>query len=314
MRPLFASAHVIAFLALATASCGGDTPESSAEAVAERDRPTFPLDADIWVADLDRQDGALVLGPPREAIHRAGYDNQPYFTPDGEGFWYAGMDEHSGQAEIFLYRMNGPFEQVTQTAPESEYSPTPLPDGTGLSVVRVEPDSTQRLWKIPFDGSEDTVLLPNLAPVGYHAWIDASTVALFVLGSPPTLQIAELGGGTPRAVGGDIGRSIRSIPGVAAVSFVALGEDSTAVLTRYDLDGTITPLVETVGNGDFHAWTPDGTVLMARGAQIHAWTPGDAGWTLVADLTEHNVRVTRLAVSPDGTHIALVVEPGNVTL
>ena len=86
------------------------------------------------------------------------------------------------------------------------------------------------------------------------------------------------------------------------------------MLTRWDTNGTLTPLVETIGGGDFHAWTPDGAVLMARGAEIHAWRPGDDGWTLVADLSEHNVRVTRLAVSPDGRHIAMVVEPGDVTL
>lgn len=314
MRPIFTVPPVLAVLALAVTSCGGDAPESTPGAVSVSDRPTFPLDPDIWLAELDRRDGNLVIGTPREAIHRAGYDNQPYFTPDGGGFWYAAMDEHSGQAEIFLYRLDGPFEQVTRSAPESEYSPTPLPDGSGLSVVRVEADSTQRLWKIPFDGSEATVLLPDLAPVGYHAWIDASTVALFVLGSPPTLQVADVVGGAPRLVAEGIGRSIRSIPGTSSVSFVTIGEDATAVLNRYDPDGTVTPLVETVGNGDFHAWTPDGSVLMAQGAQIHAWTPGSAGWSLVADLSEYNVRVTRLAVSPDGSHIALVVEPGDVTL
>ena len=299
--------------ALGLGSCGGDAPDADPGA-ADAAGPTFPLDADIWLADLQRQDGALALGAPREAIHRAGYDNQPYFTPEGDGFWYTALDEHSGQTDIFLFRPQGAFEQVTRSAPESEYSATPLPDGSGLSVVRVEADSTQRLWRVPFDGSSPSVLLPDVAPVGYHAWLDASTLALFVLGEPATLQVAELGGGAPRVVAEAIGRSIRKIPGAAAVTFVSMEEGAPAMLTRYDLDGTVTPLVETVGGGDFHAWTPDGTVLMARGPQIHAWTPGDAGWTLVADLSEHNVRISRLAVSPDGSEIAMVVEPGDVTL
>ena len=312
MKRLDVPTPVLVALALALTACGGDAPAPGAAAAGSG--PTFPLDADIWLADLERRDGRLVMSPPREAIHRAGYDNQPYFTPDGRGFWFTALDEHSGQTEIFLYRTGGPFEQVTQSAPESEYSPTPIPDGSGISVVRVEADSTQRLWKIPFDGSEAAVLLPDLAPVGYHAWVDASTLALFVLGDPPTLRVADLGGGPARVVAEGIGRSIRTIPGATAVSFVTAAADSTTWLNRYDLDGTVTPLVETIGNGDLHAWTPDGTVLMASGSEIHAWTPGDAGWTLVADLSEHNVRVTRLAVSPDGSQIALVVEPGDVTL
>ncbi len=83
MRPIFAIPPVLAALALVATSCGGDAPESTPGATSESDRPTFPLDPDIWLAELDRRDGNLVMGPPREAIHRAGYDNQPYFSPDG---------------------------------------------------------------------------------------------------------------------------------------------------------------------------------------------------------------------------------------
>lgn len=300
---------------LSSAGCAGDGDESDApgpETAAES--LTFPLDPDIWVAELRSLDGRVSLGVLSEAIHRQGYDNQPYFTPDGSAFWFTALDEHSGQTDIFRWGFDGGFEQVTNSAPESEYSATPIPDGSGLSVIRVEADSTQRLWKIPFDGSEPSVILSDVAPVGYHAWASPDTLALFVLGDPPTLQVADARTGSATIVAEGIGRSIRTIPGEHAVSFVRMPADGPAMLTRWDTNGTLTPLVETIGGGDFHAWTPDGTVLMALGAEIHAWRPGEDAWTLVADLSEHNVRVTRLAVSPDGRHIAMVVEPGDVTL
>ena len=301
-------------------ACGGDqaasTPGGSSEPTSDQaaTRPTFPLDPDIWLVSLDRgADGSLSIGDARQAIHRAGYDNQPYFTPGGEGFWFTALEEHTGQTDIWRYDLAGSIGQVTVSAPESEYSATPMPDGTAVSVIRVEADSTQRLWRVPLDGSEPAVLLPNVAPVGYHAWIDEGTVALFVLGSPPTLQVADLETGASRVVAEGVGRSIRSIPGERAVSFVRLQEDGTATLSRYD--GTsVTALVETVGNGELHAWTPDGTVLMAEGAAIFAWAPGATEWTRIGDLSEHRVRITRLAVSPDGSQIAIVVEPGDMTL
>ncbi|MDZ7778891.1 MAG: WD40 repeat domain-containing protein [Gemmatimonadota bacterium] len=298
-------------------SCGGEPSDSATEDGAEAPaEPTFPLDPDIWTAALSRDaDGAFSIGPPVEAIHRPGYDNQPHFTPDGSAFWFTALEEHTEQTDIWRYDLSGSVERVTVSVPESEYSATPLPDGSGLSVVRVEADSTQRLWHVPSDGSEPGVLLPDVAPVGYHAWVDAETVALFVLGDPPTLQVANVTSGSARPIAENIGRSIRSIPGEDAVSFVQMEDDGTAVLTRYDgATDTTTPFIETVDAGDFHAWTPDGSVLMAREASIYAWTPGEDDWTLVADLSEHDIRITRLAVSPDGSQIAMVVEPGDVTL
>jgi Tol biopolymer transport system component len=298
-------------------ACGGE-PGSDAlpGSGAPEAQPTFPLDPDIWVAELTRDaDGTLRVGAVREAIHRPGYDNQPHFTPDGTGFWFTALEEHTGQTDIWRYDLTGSIQQVTASVPESEYSATPMPDGTALAVVRVEADSTQRLWRIPLDGSEPQVLLPDLAPVGYQAWVAPGTVALFVLGEPPTLRIADVVTGEARIVAEGIGRSIRTVPGSQAVSFVRISADGVATLSRYDHDtGVVTPLVETVGNGEFHAWTPDGTVLMALGSTIYAWRPGDAAWLQVADLSQHNVRISRLAVRPDGAQIALVVEPGDVTL
>lgn len=296
--------------------CGAEDASPETGAMPESQKPTFPLDSDIWIADLTRDaGGALSVGPPRQAIHRQGYDNQPYFTPQGGAFWFTALDEHTQQTDIWLYDLSGPIQQVTVSAPESEYSATAMPGGAAVSVVRVEADSAQRLWRVPLDGSEPSVLLPGVAPVGYHAWIDATRVALFVLGDPPTLRVADLGGGAARVIAEGIGRSIRSIPGEQAVSFVQIAPDGTATLSRYDGDtGQVNRLVETVGNGEFHAWTPDGTVLMAEGATLFAWTPGAEAWTRIGDLSEHRVRITRLAVSPDGTQIALVVEPGELTL
>lgn len=308
---------VLGTATLLALGCGGDdSSDTSAGVLPERSGPIFPLDPDIWTAALvTGADGSLSVGPPAEAIQRMGYDNQPHFTPDGTGFWFTALDGHAEQTDIWLYDLSGSVEQVTMSAPESEYSATPMPDGTAVSVVRVEADSAQRLWRIPLDGSEPSIILPGIEPVGYHAWIDAETVALFVLGDPPTLSVANVESGTARVVATRIGRSIRSIPGENAVSFVLIADDGTATLMRYDgASGSATPLVETIGNGEFHAWTPSGTVLMAQEAAIFAWTPGTEGWTQIGDLSEHRVRVTRLAVSPDGTQIAIVVEPGEVTL
>ncbi len=160
---------------------------------------------DIFVATLKVAKGPggtaqWQVGAPVNVTHRPGYDNQPAFLPGGRSFLYTVIGDDA-QADIYRYDLAAGKSTRLTTTTESEYSPTPLPQGRGFSVVRVEPDSTQRLWAFDLDGSHPRLLLPGVKPVGYHAWIDSVTVAVFVLGSPATLQLADLRTGKPRRDG-----------------------------------------------------------------------------------------------------------------
>ena len=296
--------------ALAFGSCGGDAADGAGDAP---NAPVNPLDTDVLLAEL-RWEGAgpPTIGEPINPTRRVGYDNQPHFLPDGSGFWYTVIDDHTGQADIWRYDIaDARVSRVTMSSPESEYSATPLPDGTGISTIRVEADSTQRLWRFDPDGTDEAVILPDVAPVGYHAWADENTVVMFVLGNPPTLQRGDVRTGIAEVVAENIGRSIQSMPGSNDVSYVQRRDDGTTAVMRLPADGSEAEvLVDGIDGGDFHAWTPDGTLLMASGGVVHAWS-GDvgAGWISIADFTQLGVVISRLAVSPDGSQIALVAEP-----
>ena len=195
------------------------------------------------------------------------------------------------------------------SSPESEYSATPLPDGSGISVIRVEADSTQRLWRFDLDGANGAVILPNVAPVGYHAWVDESTLVLFVLGDPATLQRAEVLTGQTEVITRNIGRSIQRIPGSDDVSYAQVHEDGTATIMRLPSERTSPePIAEAVSGGDFHAWAPNGSLLMASGSVVYAWSLSLDEWMPIADFSDLNISISRLAISPDGTQIAMVAE------
>src|SRR5204863_1020224 len=74
---------------------------------------------------------------------------------------------------------------------------------------------TQRLWQFTADGANPRVVLENVKPVGYHAWADNQALALFVLGQPATLQLADTRTGIATVLASDIGRSIQRIPAAA---------------------------------------------------------------------------------------------------
>ena len=275
-----------------------------------------PPDTEIFLAPLTGSGPNLAVGAPLNITSSPGYDNQPFFTPDGRAILFTSA---RGGKQTDIYRYDIATKQtarVTDT-PESEYSPTVTPDG-GISVIRVEADGTQRLWRFAMDGSDPKVLLADVKPVGYHAWSDAHTLALFVLGTPATLQVADTRTGRARVAASDIGRSVQSIPGGRTISFTQRlrsgGESSLSIREIDPATDRVTPLTTAPGgSADADcAWTPDGALLVAAGGKLYRWTRGAAGWTAIADLERLGLRgVSRLAVSPDGRWLAIVgMAPG----
>lgn len=266
-----------------------------------------PPGTDIWLADLTLRDGRVALGTPVNVTARAGYDNQPAFLPDGSGLLYTRIGTDA-QADVWRYDFATRSARAIITTPESEYSPTPIPGG-GISVVRVERDSTQRLWRFDADGTNPALLLERLKPVGYHAWTGERTLALFVLGSPNALVLATAGEERADTVARDIGRSPQSIPGRHAATFVQRVDSTESWLAEVNGETrAVRRLVRLPHGADFHAWTPGGLVLTSDGATLYQWDSHAAGpWVPVADLSALGLReVTRLAVSPGGDRLALV--------
>lgn len=266
-----------------------------------------PPGTDIFLADLDLTSSPPTLRPPRNLTSRPGYDNQPHFEPEGGGLLYA--SQRGEQTDIFRVDLSsGQHTQITST-PESEYSPQVVsPDNEDLSVVRVESDGTQRLWTFRRDGTMPRLLLPDVAPVGYHAWNQYGSLILFVLGEPPTLQLANLNTNTLTTVAHDIGRSLQTRRDPDFFSFLHRVGDDWAIRLVKPSNGAVFELVEALPGSQDLAWTPDGRIMMAKDSRVFVRDPfGDNAWTAAADLSAAGVTsITRLAVSPSGDQIALV--------
>jgi dipeptidyl aminopeptidase/acylaminoacyl peptidase len=269
-------------------------------------------DPDVFLATLIRRGTTVTVGTPVNLTARPGYDNQPAFSPDGRSLYYTSTRE-DGQADIYRVALGSRVvERVTRTAPESEYSATPMPGRDALSVVRVERDSTQRLWEVPLDGGTSRVLLEHVKPVGYHAWGDDSTLVLFVLGAPPTLQLANLRTGTADTVDDRVGRSLHRVPGRHAVSYVSKADTARWRVMVLDLATRAREPVATMPHGvEDYAWLPDGRLVAGEGSRLLLCDPrSGGGWQEIADLAAAGLSgITRLAVSPSGDRIAIVAVP-----
>lgn len=285
-------------------------------AAATRQQP----DTEVYLAALSDRLQPAVYGPVVNVSQNDGYDNQPSFTPDGSALLFT-SNRDGNQTDIYRYALaDRSLAQVTDT-PESEYSPLVTPDGVTFSVIQVEADGRQRLWRFNLDGSNPRVVLEHVAPVGYHVWIDRERLALFVLGGqgePNTLRLADVGTGNATIIEERIGRSLLMRPGHGTVSFISTPADGQWTIKALNpADRTVSviaPTAEASGGQDM-AWDPvTGRVLMARGSGIWAWEQ-NGGWRLLGDLGGFGLRnITRLAVNPDpdadpATRLAVVAEP-----
>ena len=278
-------------------------------AVAQTPSPSptpIPLISDIFIIDLKHNQGKIKLGDPVRITSWAGYNNQPSFLPDGQGILYTSIRDK--QADIYRYDIRADSTTQITNTPESEYSPTLMPDSKSISVVRVEGDGTQRLWKFPPAGGSPALILENIKPVGYHLWVDDYTLALFVLGKPNTLQLVDLRSGKAEMIADNPGRILRRVPHENKFSFVQKVSDQEWLIKTYDLKTrSIAIFIKTFPGVEDYAWTPAGVLLMANGSKVFARRKSDFAWVELADLSNAGLKnITRIAVSPKGDRIAIV--------
>ncbi len=257
---------------------------------------------DIFLVSLSRGPTGWTVGVPSNISRRDGYDNQPAFAADGRALYFTRVGDDA-QADIWRSDFGtGHTEPVRRTS-ESEYSAAPTRSGDALIVVRVEADSAQRLWRFPLGADAPTVVVPDVKPVGYFTFPTDSTVAMFVLGSPATLQVATLGRPGTRTHARDIGRSLHTIPGTTHVSFVQKGADRWHIVRLDPISGVQDTLVSTLPRREDFAWLDSSTIVMGDGSKLFTHTvggaAGDTEWKQVADFGFANLSdITRLAVSP----------------
>ncbi|MFT5432146.1 MAG: hypothetical protein ACI9OJ_002844 [Myxococcota bacterium] len=100
-----------------------------------------------------------------------------------------------------------------------------------------------------------------------------------------------------------------SSPGTSHISFVRKVADDEWSIERLDpVSGESERLTLTLPGREDYAWMPDGGILMGDEETLYVWRP-DSGWTSVVDLSgEGRGAISRIAVAPDGTRVAIVMD------
>jgi hypothetical protein len=282
------------------------------------DNPPLDLpECDIFLFDLDDSATELKVSNGRNVTNRPGYDNQPWFTPDSQSFLYS-ANFAPDRTDVYEYRiLEGKSQQVTDS-PTQEYSPQISPDNKTLSFVTDGETANQSVWFGERDSQEFQWLLENQGerePVGYYSWNHSTNYILFWSRYGFSMRLVHKTKKISHYVTGDaIPTTPYIIPGTDKFSFMHQQGNGEVWIKELDPNTlAIRPLTAVIGSNRNYGWTPSGQIIMCDGTKLHRWSPKNPkSWELVADLGESGLQsITRVAVSPNGKHLAVVGVPSD---
>lgn len=263
----------------------------------------------LYLTDLSKD---LSVSNSMKINDTATYINQPAFSSDGKSLFFTleqGKDA-AVQTDIGHYHIADKKQDLLTKTTLSEYSPTLLPDDSGVSVVVVEADQTQRLWKVDWQGNT-SMLKADPKGVGYHAWGPEQDLLLFILGDKEdnhTVRYLDKNGKLTTLATG-VGRALSWQPGTQKAYYTE-AKDNQLYLSVYDVKtktATATELALPAGGQDLVWWSAD-TLLVSAGTKIYQWqATGKQGWTLWLDLSKDcGTEISRFALNKERNQLAFV--------
>lgn len=275
---------------------------------AERPKVNFPH-TDIFLFDLELFDDVAIISNGKNVTNRKGYDNQPYFTSKSESFVFSRGDDY--QTDVYEYFVNsGEIKRVTRSD-ATEFSPTPNAANDSLLFVS---DRNNNIWQANRNAPNDAqwFMQPsgNMEPVGYFAFNEKTNDLLYWSRYGSSVKLANqerrsfhfVAGNTPPA-------TPHVIPKTDNFSFVHRQFNEQVWIKMLNPETrSITPLIMINGRNFNYTWAPDQSLFMIQEGVLFRAKPFESeSWVKVAALKDFAIETAnRLAISPNGKHIAIV--------
>ncbi|WP_290627545.1 nuclear transport factor 2 family protein [Altibacter sp.] len=271
---------------------------------------------DIFLMELPNTQSSWKIETITNISQDPGYDSQPYFLNDTQ-LLFAGNNK--GQTDIALYHLDSAKKEWLNTPTlGGEYSPQNIPNTRAIAAVRLDTNGLQRLYR--YEGSTGkatpTEMFQGLQ-VAYFAAFDERELLASVLSEDRLdLVLIDLQKKTIDTLLQNSGRSIHKVPGVNSLSYTAVNDEGNHDIYLLDMDTKesffITELP--IGIQDY-TWLDSSRMLLGSGTGLFVYdTFSDNDWQRVGDLSAFSIKnITRMAISPDGTKLAVVAEPSAIT-
>lgn len=275
---------------------------------------------DIYLLDVKAKHGKFVFTNPQKISDWKGYNNQPYFTPDGKSIYYVSYRDK--QSDIYKYDIGSKATTQFTNTPEDEYSPKLTPDKKYISVVRVMKDSSQQLWEFPIDGGIPQRIAFGYDSIGYYCWEDNNHVVLVNVPEPMNLKLYFRNAGTVYGVSKsyfvvkNVGRSLQMLNNKFMIALFiqkpANKKDSINWISSIDSKGNIVQIIPTLPNCEDFALGPKNTLFMGKNGKLYKYRIWkDKAWTEIADFSNTDYKnFYRIVFNKKGDKIAIVSYQG----
>ena len=269
--------------------------------------------SNIYLFQMEQKsDSSFLFKNPQllTGFNSKGYNNQPTFLSNDEIYFSMGTTYETQPTDIISLDLKNKIKTQITLSEDREYSPMPLLEPYYFSCVRQEADgkNTQRIWVFPTDRSTNgKPLLPNQLNVGYYCWLKNNWVALFIVGEPDKLAIANTEDKSVITLSSNIGRCMQRLPN-GNLAFIHKATKTNWTIKELDIKTLrSSTIVSVLPQSEDFIVLPDYTFLMASGSEIFKYKKGkDSKWLKIGDFSKQGLKnITRMAVSKNGK-IALV--------
>ncbi len=262
----------------------------------------------VYLLDITSEEDKIELVNLRNISNNKGYNNQPSFYNNNTILYAA---TRNGQTDIAWYNIpDATTTYFTNTTSGSEYSPLKIPGKEAVSAIRLDKDGLQRLYAYNVKTAASKVLLKD-QKVGYHVWYNEHILVSSVLVEDRMdLVVSNLKDNTNQTVQKNVGRSLHKIPNSDLVSFISKEKDTWTVKSMNPVTGATAAIKSLPLNIEDMHWLADGTMIMGAGKLIAKFNPKtDKDFSVLHRFEEEEInQISRIAVSNDGKHLAVVSE------
>lgn len=282
-------------------------------------------ETNIYLFEIQRNPRGMTLSAPRIIGSKKGYNNQPWFLPDGSGMFYVrSMD--TVNTEIFYYDFKKKKSKRITKTKEAEYSPKLTPDMERISCVRVEKDrTTQHFFSYNKKGKQAFLMQPGLTSIGYYDWVNMNEWISFELPEPFYLVRHKVSPAVTDNLVNRVGRSFYYLKSKNVLVFVDKSDSLNWRIRMLDKNHLKSPtpseperypvLSDVLPGEEDYCFMQDGSILMFHDGAIYKkrnpFKLKDSKWELLWDMKPWGIKKGyRISLSPDNTRLALVVYSG----
>lgn len=264
---------------------------------------------EVFVFDIAPAYEGLELLNARNVSNNEGYDNQPAFISN-ETLVFAGNND--GQTDISEYNFTTQVKKWANPKTDgSEYSPQKFPSNNDLAAVRLDKDGKQRLYKYNSKTGSSIEIIENLEVAYFAFYNDEKILATILANDQMDLVLINLKTRRVDTLLQNAGRSLQKVPKTNSMAYTLVNEEKNLDLYVLNMDSDDSFFICELpfGTQDY-VWLNDTQVLAGMGSKLFIYdTLGKPEWNKVASLDEYGIKnITRMAISPNGNKLALVVE------